>query len=155
MSAATAAKGTASVRTTQDRQAACMTGSFDEKQCRDPARRRSCPLWPWATAFEKPMFPAQQDPAAIEPRVSCREFSTRCALRLWAFHNASDFREAELRAVNLGDDADTTGAVCGQLAGACWGETGIPGEWRDGLARRDLIEGPLGKLLSSAASSRG
>ena len=38
---------------------------------------------------------------------------------LWAFHDAADFREAVLRAVNLGDDADTTGAVCGQLAGAC------------------------------------
>ena len=54
---------------------------------------------------------------------------------LWAFHDAKDFREAVLRAVNLGDDADTTGAVCGQLAGAYWGESGIPQEWRDGLAR--------------------
>jgi ADP-ribosyl-[dinitrogen reductase] hydrolase len=45
---------------------------------------------------------------------------------LWAFHDAKDFREAALRAVNLGDDADTTGAVCGQLAGAYWGESGIP-----------------------------
>jgi ADP-ribosylglycohydrolase len=39
-----------------------------------------------------------------------------------------------LRAVNLGDDADTTGAVCGQLAGAYFGESGIPQEWRDGWA---------------------
>lgn len=37
---------------------------------------------------------------------------------LWAFHAAESFEEAVLRAVNLGDDADTTGAVCGQLAGA-------------------------------------
>jgi ADP-ribosyl-[dinitrogen reductase] hydrolase len=37
---------------------------------------------------------------------------------LWAFHDAQDFREAVLWAVNLADDADTTGAVCGQLAGA-------------------------------------
>jgi ADP-ribosylglycohydrolase len=62
---------------------------------------------------------------------------------LWAFHDARDFREAVLRAVNLGDDADTTGAVCGQLAGACWGESGIPHEWRDGLARPDMIEKAL------------
>jgi ADP-ribosyl-[dinitrogen reductase] hydrolase len=62
---------------------------------------------------------------------------------LWAFHDAKDFREAVLRAVNLGDDADTTGAVCGQLAGACWGESGIPQEWRDGLARKDMIETAL------------
>ncbi|MFH1268123.1 MAG: ADP-ribosylglycohydrolase family protein, partial [Planctomycetota bacterium] len=57
-----------------------------------------------------------------------------------AFHNATDFREAVLKAVNLGDDADTTGAVCGQLAGAYWGEAGIPAEWLDGLARKDMIE---------------
>jgi ADP-ribosyl-[dinitrogen reductase] hydrolase len=66
---------------------------------------------------------------------------------LWAFHNAKDFREAVLRAVNLGDDADTTGAICGQLAGAYWGESGIPNEWREGLVRADMIEEALGGLL--------
>ena len=66
---------------------------------------------------------------------------------LWAFQGAEDFGEAVLTAVNLGDDADTTGAVCGQLAGACWGESGIPAEWRDGLARKDIIEPILAKLL--------
>lgn len=68
---------------------------------------------------------------------------------LWAFHDAADFREAVLRAVNLGDDADTTGAVCGQLAGACWGEQGIPEAWRNGLAAREMIEAPLRALLRS------
>jgi ADP-ribosylglycohydrolase len=66
---------------------------------------------------------------------------------LWSFHTAGDFREAVLRAVNLGDDADTTGAVCGQLAGAFWGESGIPREWRAGLARRNMIERALTGLL--------
>ena len=66
---------------------------------------------------------------------------------LWAFHDAQDFREAVLRAVNLGDDADTTGAVCGQFAGAYWGESGIPQEWRDGLARPEMIEKALRGLL--------
>ncbi|MHB8903156.1 MAG: ADP-ribosylglycohydrolase family protein [Thermoguttaceae bacterium] len=65
---------------------------------------------------------------------------------LWAFDGAKDFREAVLRAVNLGDDADTTGAVCGQLAGAFWGESGIPAEWREGLARKDMIEEALAGL---------
>ena len=36
---------------------------------------------------------------------------------LWAFHDSDTFEKAVLRAVNLGDDADTTGAICGQLAG--------------------------------------
>ena len=53
-----------------------------------------------------------------------------------------------LKAVNLGDDADTTGAVCGQLAGACWGEGGIPQPWLDGLAKREMIEQSLAGLLS-------
>ena len=47
---------------------------------------------------------------------------------LWAFHDAADFRAAVLRAVNLGDDADTTGAVCGQLAGATGSLAKISGD---------------------------
>jgi ADP-ribosylglycohydrolase len=70
---------------------------------------------------------------------------------LWAFNGASDFRQAVLRAVNLGDDADTTGAVCGQLAGACWGEAGIPAAWRDGLAGREQLERALQGLLGRLA----
>jgi ADP-ribosylglycohydrolase len=66
---------------------------------------------------------------------------------LWAFHDAADFRDAVLRAVNLGDDADTTGAVCGQLAGAYWGESSIPQEWSDGLAARDQVERALHALV--------
>jgi len=70
---------------------------------------------------------------------------------LWAFHDARDFREAVLRAVNLGDDADTTAAVCGQLAGAYWGESGIPAQWLEGLSRRDMIEGAIEGLLGGGA----
>jgi ADP-ribosylglycohydrolase len=69
---------------------------------------------------------------------------------LWAFHKAGDFREAVLKAVNLGDDADTTGAVCGQLAGAYWGESGIPDEWRNGLEGSDVIERYLTGLLAAS-----
>ncbi len=66
---------------------------------------------------------------------------------LWAFHDAVDFREAVLRAVNLGDDADTTGAVCGQFAGAYFGESGIPQEWREGLGGRAIIDPILARLI--------
>jgi ADP-ribosylglycohydrolase len=69
---------------------------------------------------------------------------------LWAFHDARDFREAVLRAVNLGDDADTTGAVCGQFAGTYWGQAGIPVGWLEGLARRDMIEDALTRLGAAA-----
>jgi ADP-ribosylglycohydrolase len=67
---------------------------------------------------------------------------------LWAFHDATSFQEAVLRAVNLGDDADTTGAVCGQLAGAFWGEEGIPAAWRENLAGKDMIEPILTRLVT-------
>ena len=45
---------------------------------------------------------------------------------LWAFFHSNTFREGALLAVNLGDDADTTGAVYGQLAGAFYGEQHVP-----------------------------
>ncbi|MCE9553571.1 MAG: ADP-ribosylglycohydrolase family protein [Planctomycetes bacterium] len=70
---------------------------------------------------------------------------------LWAFHNADDFSQAVLRAVNLGDDADTTGAVCGQLAGAFWGRSGIPSSWLAGLAKREMIESALTGILQTDA----
>jgi ADP-ribosyl-[dinitrogen reductase] hydrolase len=65
---------------------------------------------------------------------------------LWAFHRAPSFAGAVLGAVNLGEDADTTGAVCGQLAGAYFGVEGIPPEWLDGLARRKWIEDAIARL---------
>ena len=58
---------------------------------------------------------------------------------LWAFYNSSSFEEGCLKAVNLGDDADTTGAVYGQLAGAYYGVAAIPAHWRDQLAHHDLL----------------
>ena len=67
---------------------------------------------------------------------------------LWAFHNADTFKEAVLKAVNLGDDADTTGAVCGQLAGAFWGESNIPTTLPTGLARNDLLEQVLARIVA-------
>lgn len=70
---------------------------------------------------------------------------------LWAFSHGEDFEAAVLAAVNLGDDADTTGAVCGQLAGAFWGESGIARHLLDGLAGRELIDPILAKLLTNRA----
>lgn len=59
---------------------------------------------------------------------------------LWAFYSSGTFREGCLLAVNLGDDADTTGAVYGQIAGAYYGEDEIPSDWRRKLAHCDLIK---------------
>ena len=60
---------------------------------------------------------------------------------LWSALRATTFAEAVLTAVNLGDDTDTTGAVCGAIAGLQYGLGGIPLEWRATLARHDdLVE---------------
>ena len=52
---------------------------------------------------------------------------------LWAFFHTDDFREGALKVVNLGDDADTTGAIFGQIAGAHYGFESIPTQWRQRL----------------------
>lgn len=52
---------------------------------------------------------------------------------LWCFLQTNTFEDAILTAVNLGDDADTTGAVCGQVAGAFYGQDAIPAKWREKL----------------------
>lgn len=54
---------------------------------------------------------------------------------LWAFWHSNSFEDAILKAVNLGDDADTTASICGQLAGAFYGFSAIPHHWKDRLYR--------------------
>lgn len=58
---------------------------------------------------------------------------------MWCFFRTDNFEAAVLEAANLGDDADTTAAVCGQVAGAYYGESGIPKRWLDRLVKRGLI----------------
>ena len=65
---------------------------------------------------------------------------------LWCFARTSNFRDAVLLAANLGDDADTTAAITGQLAGAYYGLEQIPAEWRKMLAWSNKIE-TMGQAL--------
>lgn len=53
---------------------------------------------------------------------------------LWCFWRTQNFKDCVLLAANLGDDADTTAAIAGQLAGAFYGESGIPVPWLEKLA---------------------
>lgn len=59
---------------------------------------------------------------------------------LWCFFATNTFRDAVLAAANLGDDADTTAAITGQIAGAYYGGASIPENWRKSLAMCDYIE---------------
>ena len=58
---------------------------------------------------------------------------------LWAFYNSDSYEEGVLKAVNLGNDADTTGAICGQLAGAYYGLSGIPDRFTNKIVMKELI----------------
>lgn len=67
---------------------------------------------------------------------------------LWGLSRGEDYRECVLMAVNLGHDADTTGAISGMLAGAVYGVEGIPAEWRQRVAKADLIDALVEKLAA-------
>ena len=58
---------------------------------------------------------------------------------LWAFYRSDTFEKGALLAANLGDDADTTAAIFGQLGGAFYGVDAIPAKWLAKLAMRELI----------------
>ena len=71
---------------------------------------------------------------------------------LWCFLNTETYQDAILKATNLGDDADTTAAICGQIAGAYSGESGIPTDWLELLTMRGGI-GELADQLHNAKSN--
>jgi ADP-ribosyl-[dinitrogen reductase] hydrolase len=75
------------------------------------------------------------------PEISGSGYVVKCLeAALWAFYSSTSFREGCLLAANLGDDADTTAAVYGQIAGAYYGEDGIPVDWRQKLAKLEMIQ---------------
>lgn len=71
---------------------------------------------------------------------------------LWAVGTTDNFEAAVILAVNLADDADTVGAVTGQLAGAVYGMRGIPERWLARLAWRDRIITAADALLSPGSA---
>ncbi len=70
---------------------------------------------------------------------------------LWTVSRTSTFKDAVLLAANLGQDADTTAAVAGQIAGALYGASGIPEEWLARLAWRERIERMAAGLFDAGA----
>lgn len=73
---------------------------------------------------------------------------------LWAFFHGRSFEDGALKAVNLGDDADTTGAIYAQLAGAHYGEEAIPERWRKMLHRGGEIREMAVRLLRASMERR-
>jgi len=73
---------------------------------------------------------------------------------LWCVRHTASFRDAVLMAANLGDDADTTASVAGQIAGALYGVEGIPAEWRERVVMGAEIGELAGRLLAAGPQSR-
>jgi ADP-ribosyl-[dinitrogen reductase] hydrolase len=74
---------------------------------------------------------------------------------MWCFGKTESFEQAILTAANLGDDADTTAAVCGQIAGAFYGESQIPPHWLERLAMRSEIDRLADKLYEKQTTMNG
>jgi ADP-ribosyl-[dinitrogen reductase] hydrolase len=74
---------------------------------------------------------------------------------LWAFRTTDNFRDGALRAANLGANSDVAAGTFGQLAGAYYGVSAIPGAWRNSLINKELIEGLADRVLAHAMVSLG
>ena len=72
---------------------------------------------------------------------------------LWSVARTGGFRGAVLLAANLADDADTVAAVTGQLAGALYGLSGIPGGWLDRVAWRGRLLEVADRLVAPSLGS--
>ena len=69
---------------------------------------------------------------------------------MWAVWNTDNFRDAILLATNLADDADSVAATAGQLAGALYGYSEIPQDWKDKLVQHERIAALAGDLFDRA-----
>ncbi|KAI9824567.1 MAG: hypothetical protein M1832_001656 [Thelocarpon impressellum] len=69
---------------------------------------------------------------------------------LWAFFTTDGFRDGAIKVVNLGDDADTVGAIYGGLAGAFYGLDAIPNDWLRDLQKREVVEEVASALANVA-----
>ena len=59
---------------------------------------------------------------------------------IWCLLTTNSYKECVLKAVNLGDDTDTTGAVAGGLAGIYYGAKNIPQDWLGTILKRNYIK---------------
>ena len=59
---------------------------------------------------------------------------------LWCLAHTASYEDCVLKAVNLGDDTDTTAAIAGGLAGIYYGYENIPEKWKKANIRREWRE---------------
>jgi ADP-ribosyl-[dinitrogen reductase] hydrolase len=108
---------------------------LSELYCPVPGYWQAHPLCPEIEAIARGSFKHKQPPAIKGSGYVVNSLEAA----IWAFAKGHDFKEGALLAVNLGDDADTTGAVYGQIAGAYYGYVDIPQTWRGIVTQSDII----------------
>lgn len=85
-----------------------------------------------------------------QDRIESTFFAGKCLeAALWCFLHTDNFRDAVLKAANLGGDADSTACVCGQLAGAHYGFQHIPKPWVEQLVKKEMILEMAERLYSA------
>lgn len=106
-----------------------------------------------ATAREAEVRAALQEAPSADPEHLDAGGHVISTLRAacWAVLAHAGFEEAVVAAVNLGQDADTTGAVAGALAGARWGIDSVPSRWRSALLGHDELPALADRLLELSA----
>jgi ADP-ribosyl-[dinitrogen reductase] hydrolase len=114
----------------------------------DACRRLSCALNAALAGQPKTRILAEGDPINEATVQANNTAAAALNAALWAFSSTDNFRDAVLRAANVGGNSDVVATVVGQLAGAHYGASAIPASWRSGLMQKDLIEGIADRLLA-------
>jgi len=127
---------------------AALIGGAPAEEVLDPMFWTFGPLHPDVEAVARGSWRHKQPPEIRAASYSVAALEAA----LWAVGGAGDFRDAVLRAANLGDDADTTAAIAGQLAGARWGAAGIPAEWRSRIVLAERIHALADGLYRAGAA---
>lgn len=133
--------------------AGLLVGALEGRPKEELLRPRFCPVE--GLYEEEPLDPRVDAVAAGSfqekepPQIEGSGYVVRTLeAALWTFDRTESFEEGALAVVNLGDDADTTGAVYGQIAGAHYGRQRLPDRWVEKLARQEEIASMAERLAA-------
>jgi ADP-ribosyl-[dinitrogen reductase] hydrolase len=101
-----------------------------------------------SSEFEMSVIPSEIRLRKREQVISSGFYDATLEAAYWAVGTTSSFEDAVIQAVNLGDDADTVGAVAGQLAGVIYGYNNIPSRWLNALAWKSELLATVERLVN-------
>lgn len=71
---------------------------------------------------------------------------------IWCVGTTTNFKDAVLKAVNLGGDTDTIASITGSIAGMLYGMDSIPKEWLDSIASKEMVDDLIYKFYESVSN---